>query len=367
MWGGPRPPLPADEVRRRRREAVIIAATAVVFLVFAIFETRVPRFSNSSSLSGNITFFLLINLNLILLVLLVFLVTRNLVKLSLERRRGMLGSRLRTRLVLAFVGLTLFPTTLLFFVSEGFLTAAFDTWFNVRIESSLAGSLDVAQSYYQFAANNALHFARQIGAQSVQQNLWAPQRRADLQRFVRDRLNDLNLSAIEVFSADRASVARATSSELQRPPDEPAEILAQLLRGEDVTRTHPLGKGDIVRTGAAVRAPDGTLMGAVVVDTVVPRNVSQKARDISRAYQEYRQLSGLKQPIKNGYILTLALITLVVIFPPRGWDCGRPRASPGRCSGWPKARARWRKEIGAIASKPAATRKPPCSSTRSTR
>ena len=120
----------------------IIAATAVVFLLFAIFETRLPRFSNSSSLSGNIIFFLLINLNLILLVLLVFLVTRNLVKLVFERRRGIFGSRLRTRLALAFVGLhARSRPSLLFFVAEGFLSAAFENWFNVRVESSLKGSL----------------------------------------------------------------------------------------------------------------------------------------------------------------------------------------------------------------------------------
>ena len=79
--------------------------------------------ATAPSLSGNVIFFLLINLNLILLVLLVFLVTRNLVKLIFERRRGILGSRLRTRLVLAFVSLSLFPTMLLFLVAEGFLSS----------------------------------------------------------------------------------------------------------------------------------------------------------------------------------------------------------------------------------------------------
>src|SRR5215468_10011401 len=121
MWGGERPPLAADEIRRRRREGAIIAATAVIFVVFSIIEIRLPRFSNSSSPSGNIIFFLLINLNLILLVLLVFLVTRNLVKLVFERRRGIFGTGLRMRLVLAFVGLSLLPSVLLFFVAEGFL------------------------------------------------------------------------------------------------------------------------------------------------------------------------------------------------------------------------------------------------------
>src|SRR5436309_524997 len=105
---GDRPELPADEHRRRLREGVLIVVMAVVFIVIAAFETTLPEFSDRASLTGNISFFLLINLNLILLILMVFLVIRNFVKLTFERRRGILGSRLRTRLVLAFVSLTLF-------------------------------------------------------------------------------------------------------------------------------------------------------------------------------------------------------------------------------------------------------------------
>jgi two-component system nitrogen regulation sensor histidine kinase NtrY len=315
MWAGRRSALPADEIRRRRREAVIIALTAVIFLVFAVFETRLARFSNSSSLWGNIVFFLLINLNLILLVLLIFLVTRNLVKLVFERRHGIFGARLRTRLVLAFVGLSLVPSVLLFFVAEGFLNAAIENWFNVRIESSLEGSLDVAQSYYQFAANNALYFAREVGEQATERHLWSSGRRADLQRFAQQQLKVLNLAGVEVLAADRTSLASATSAEVgPRPPATPSDVSAELFNGQEIAHTYSFGRGDIVRAGVPVRGKDGAIVGAVTIDYLVPRNVSKKARDISRSYEEYRQLSGMKQPIKNGYILSLALITLVVIF-----------------------------------------------------
>jgi len=294
---------------------VIIVLTAVVFLVFAVFETRLAGFSNSASLGGNIVFFLLINFNLILLVLLIFLVTRNVVKLVFERRRGIFGSRLRTRLVLAFVGLSLVPSVLLFFVAVGFLNAAIENWFNVRVESSLEGSLDVAQSYYQFAANNALHFAREVGQQTSELGLWPPGRHADLQSFVQRKLKELNLAGLEVFAANRTSLARADSTEpAQRPPATAAEVRTELSNGQEVTRTYAFGRGDIVRAGVPVRGKDGAIIGAVTVDYLVPRNVSKKARDISRSYEEYRQLSGMKQPIKNGYVLSLALITLVVTF-----------------------------------------------------
>src|SRR5262249_36768860 len=154
----------------------------------------------------------------------------NLVKLVFERRAGTFGSPLRTRLVLAFVGLTLFPTTLLFLVASGFLTAAFDSWFNVRVESSLNGSLEVARSYYQFAANNGLYFARTIGGQIQQQGLWSANRRADLQRFVQQKLGELNLAGLEVFAVDRSSLARADSKELAaHPPAQPPDILNEVV------------------------------------------------------------------------------------------------------------------------------------------
>ena len=62
----------------------------VAALIF--FEVQLPDVTPEYSLGSNIVFFLLINVNIILLGLLVFLVVRNLVKLVFERRRHMLGS-----------------------------------------------------------------------------------------------------------------------------------------------------------------------------------------------------------------------------------------------------------------------------------
>ena len=89
----------ASESRRRRREGLLIFVLAATFLVLAVLQTQLPELTNSSSLTGNIIFFLLINLNIILLVLFVFLVARNFVKLVVERRQRILGARLRARLL----------------------------------------------------------------------------------------------------------------------------------------------------------------------------------------------------------------------------------------------------------------------------
>ena len=89
-----------------RRDAWLIGIVALGVFLFAVFEARLPQFSSAQSLMNHLTFFLLINLNVLLLVVFVFLVGRNLVKLTLERRRRILGSHLRWRLVIAFVSLS---------------------------------------------------------------------------------------------------------------------------------------------------------------------------------------------------------------------------------------------------------------------
>ena len=55
-------------------------------------------------------------------------------------------------------------------------------------------------------------------------------------------------------------------------------------------------------------------MLGVVVDYYVPKSITKRALQISRSYEQYKHLMFLQAPIKNSYILTLLLITLVIIF-----------------------------------------------------
>ena len=78
------------EMRRRRREriiifAIIIGIALLTFIETSLFsrETLVPDFRD-------VVIFGLININIILVLLLIFLIVRNIVKLVYERRRGIL-------------------------------------------------------------------------------------------------------------------------------------------------------------------------------------------------------------------------------------------------------------------------------------
>ena len=308
--------LRVQEAKRRRREGWVILITTLMVLVFAFFEVQLSEVSPEYSLGSNIAFFILINVNVILLGLLVFLVIRNLVKLLFERKRRILGSRLRVRLVLAFVALSLVPTLLLFVIAGGFVTRSFDRWFDLQVENALQGSLEIGQTYYQNSANNALFYARQLSQRITQEGLFHPRRIDDLKSFIESKQREYNLGTVELFGPNRQLLVVAFNDQVPTGVTVKAEteFLTRALRGLEVTRTQAFGEGDIIRGGVPIYDGDRGVLGAVVVDYYVPKSITKRALQISRSYEQYKQLSFLKAPVKNNYILTLLLITLVIIF-----------------------------------------------------
>ncbi|MEX0802153.1 MAG: ATP-binding protein [Candidatus Binatia bacterium] len=308
--------LKLEETKRRKREGLAILITTLMVVAFAFFEVQLPDVSSEYSLSNNIVFFLLININIILLILLVFLVVRNLVKLVFERKRRILGSRLRVRLVIAFVGLSLVPTLLLFVIAGGFVTRSFDRWFDVQVETALQGSLEIGQTYYQNSANNALFYARQLSRRVTEQGLFDSARRDELKDFIQEKQREYNLGTVEVFSPDRQPLVVAFNDQVPTGVSIKAEtdFLNRALRGLEVTRTQAFGEGDVIRGGVPVYGNGKRIWGVVVVDYYVPKSITKRALEISRSYEQYKHLAFLKNPVKNSYILTLLLITLVIIF-----------------------------------------------------
>ena len=295
---------------------MVILITTLMVLLFAFFEVQVPEVSTEYSLGNNIAFFLLLNINIILLVLLVFLVTRNLAKLLFERKRRILGSRLRVRLVVAFVGLSLIPTLLLFFIAGGIVTRSFERMLDVQVEHALKGSLEIGQTYYQNSANNALFYARQLSQRITEEGLYNPQRFGDLKKFVQTKQREYNLGTVEIFSPKHKRHVVAFNDQVPTgvtiEPD--SEFLNRALRGLEVTRTQAFGEADIIRGGVPIYSSDRRILGVVVVDYYVPKSITKRALQISRSYEQHKHLAVLKTPVKNSYILTLLLITLVIIF-----------------------------------------------------
>jgi len=304
-----------DQRHRQRWEGVIIVAAAIGAFLFAFFQARLPQVNDSHDLASNVFFVLLINLNIILLVLLVFLVGRNLIKLFYERRRKLLGSHLRFRLVLAFVIISLFPALLLFLVGVGFMTKSIENWFAAQVEDALGGSLAVVNAYYDHLANDALRLSKDLAAEAADTSLSDRRRRRVLLEHMEEQRRLFNLERIDVFTTAREPLLTALRQGSAAAKDSLAEatLVERVLKGEHVRRVRPLGSAEIVYGGAPILVKE-QVIGALLCAYYVPASIARQSTQVADAFREYRHLKILKQPIKSNYIITMSLVTLVAVF-----------------------------------------------------
>jgi two-component system nitrogen regulation sensor histidine kinase NtrY len=292
----------------------MIAVILLAVLAYAYFEVRLPQVGRQTSFGTDAVLILLANINLILLVLLVFLVGRNIVKLVLDRRRGVMGAHLRTRLVVAFVATVLLPTTLLFLVAHSFIGNSIERWFNREVERALKGSLDVAHVYYQESAARSLGFAQRVASQVASApTLLDPAERRVLKVFLENRRSEYELDLLQVFARGRrVASTRAIDfvgkGRLGATPFTPIVRTASM--GREATARDRVGKVELVRTAAPILR-DGAILGVVVVNAVVPESVVKRREAIDRSLSEYLSLKIQRRPIQTAYTIALVLVTLV--------------------------------------------------------
>ena len=313
-----RPSVPDTESRKRRREWLLVGVITGLVVLSLRYQGRLFDLTSEIPLSGNILVLALINLNILLIIFCLFLVMRNIFKLLLERRRGIPGAKLRSKLVLAFIALSLIPTMLLFFVSAGFITNSIENWFNSQIEKSLEESLEVAQTYYKNSASNALYYAEQISLAIKEQKLLNEDNLPFLEELIHTKQKEYNLGIVEVFSATLEELVRAVNPQVPAADftDPGSDSIREALQGNRFTRISPIGRADLIRGIVPVYSNwnPNDVVGVVVVNYYVPYSLVNKMKEISSSFEQYKTTKLLKGKIQKGYVLFLLLIALVIIF-----------------------------------------------------
>jgi two-component system, NtrC family, nitrogen regulation sensor histidine kinase NtrY len=308
-------PLLSDE-NRRKRNLIILAG--FVLLVGTANLLDVGVYAPELPLASNIAVFALLNLNLIVLLLLVLLLLRNLVKLWFERREKVIGAKFKAKLVLAFLSLSLIPSTLIFLIASNFINKSIEGWFKPQVERPLDQALAVAQTYYGNLERTALRHAQQIGRVVDREGLLAEDRRESLAAYLVEQQDRLGLSAITVFGPQGQELVHVKDpilGDLATREVNEAQ-LRQGAAGQELTTVRELSSGDLVEAVVPIWSTRGerTVVGVVVVGTHVTERLEARVRAISQAFREYKQLKLLKTPIKGIYILLFLLMTLIVVF-----------------------------------------------------
>lgn len=298
----------SSEIKRRRREIVVVFLLASLFFGLTWFEIRLFQISHQLPFVHSIFFFGLVNFNIIVLLLLMFLIFRNVVKVFVERRGRLFGSSLKAKLVAAFVAFSLVPTILIFVTSVFYINSSFERWFSVKMGGVLKSSLEVTNAYYFNAKKRNYHFAHQIASEIKRAN-----GTVEIRRKLDHLMKLYSLDAVEYYPNlfGRRELVLSDDDTIPQIPRANLEFLQKGVRSQvDASTIHHFGEGNLVRV--IVPVEEGRNKGAVIVSSFVPLSLMSKMNDISTAYEEFRDVNPLEYPLKSIYMIMLVLMTLVI-------------------------------------------------------
>ncbi len=319
--------LDVRERRKRRREMIAIVLLAVLFVALTVAEFRLTKVSSTLPFVNSIFFFGLLNINLVLLIGMVWLVARNVGKLFIERRRKVMGSRLKTKLVISFLAFSIIPTLALFTISAMYINSSFDKWFSLKIQNTLQASLEITRVYYRNTDQTAMHFADHI-AKGIGRHLANRTGAAEdvgnwVSGFLESQRELLALDAVEFYPdpiGERSVAQRLASTESGEPgrqyPRLALDLLDKAFAGERVPVIQHIGTGDLIRCIVPVRiggASKGQIVGVLAVNAYIPVSLVNKVDEIASVFDDYKETNPLKYPMKTTYLVILIMITLVIL------------------------------------------------------
>jgi two-component system nitrogen regulation sensor histidine kinase NtrY len=309
--------LPPAERRRRRRDWGLAAVVALFLAVLVAVEPRLLEMSRAFPSGSDLVFLVLVNLNIVGIGVLVFLCGRNVVKLVVERRRGILGSKLNSKFVVSFVFMAAVSTTALFVLSAFLINRAIDAWFELQVTDSLGQSLEVAEAYYEEAEESSLGFARRLAREIEERKLLREDGLDELHAFVAGKQLEYGLGVVEVFSSQLEELARTTHPDVAvvvfEAPD--SHMIRSALEGVERTFIQAAGHGEVLRAVVPIRSTfqKSDVVGVVAVNRFLPRDLSRKLAAIQSTLETYERLQPNQGAFQTSMVLLLALITLSIL------------------------------------------------------
>ncbi len=313
--------LTAEQKKKKQRLIrYVILFCALLIPLLGYLQNGLLKGETSLPISSTVLIFALININGLLLLLMLYLVLRNLVELIFERKQKILGSKLRTRLVISFIALSLVPTVILFFISLRFVSTSMDYWFNSNVEDSLQASLKLAQTIYHDTEKRAENMGRQVALLMENGQVQTDDVQALKELFERTLAiappgAPDGLALLDNNRRQRIAVRgpRLLSIVLPATPTEAVRLAQEENKTRIVTVATTLGELVQAVVPLHLSAYDNGLF-FLVTTLLIPSEKIGLMHTVSQGITDYRQLVMLKAPIKLSLIIMLLIITLLILF-----------------------------------------------------
>ncbi len=293
------------EQRKRRRELLIIGITLLLLGILTSLGIR--TFRSVPIEEANIVIYALLHVDVILLLLVAYLVIRNVLKILFERQKGKLAEHLQTRIAVAFLFLALVPTVFLFLVAFKFIDTSLGYWFSTNLDRRLQQALLEAQSLYQEKERELSGKAEEFIRRYLVKTSHIRKKHI---RYWRRRLK---LDSLEIYESSGQLIKGSYSQKPDIHIGLPPSLLKQVInQNEPATETSQFKDKVLLRV--ILPAKYHRQKVAVATGIFLDPGLEKLIRDVGKGVEAYRQLKFFKDPLKISLLLLLLLVTLLSLF-----------------------------------------------------
>ena len=298
------------------------------FLVFLLIVVPILLVIGWSQASLNLSFIhprsafqtilLVVVSALIFLAFVIFglILARNLLKLYVERRSHKLGSRFKTKMVVAFLALTIIPACFLFAFSYGLLNRSIDKWFGIPFDVVRSDATEVVRQLAIQAQNRSRHLAVHLAGSSQLAEAASLGDRTAINHVLQREVADLTTESAMFFDPQGKLLAAAGKVELSGTAVRkllPHHTFRDL-PSAGVSLSKRYNHEEIFLTVKALPFAGGGMSGVVVTVTRLPLNIARMAAQIQSEANKYDQLSNQRKAVRRVYLWSLSLLTLLILF-----------------------------------------------------
>jgi hypothetical protein len=250
-------------------------------------------------------------------VIFALILLRILIKLYFERQQQQLGSRFKTKMVVAFLGLSLVPVIFLFIFAYGLLNRTIDKWFSVPLDLIRQDAEELVRQLELQAAQRADHISSYLAQSDEMIEAMENHQMPRVARLVTQEVAaDPGTVAAMCFDSSGQLLAQAGD-----PWPDPAEItrhFPQIFTGKmpstGLMGRWPAGEYEIFISVDPILNSSGEHLGTVAGIMRLPSKLTQISAEIQREAQKYNELSHSRKAEKRTYVSMLWLLTLLILF-----------------------------------------------------
>ena len=297
---------------RRGKTILYVFSILAMMAILVYLETNLPFFRKFMPVLDNKFIIAILNLNFLLIMLLIFLAFRIIMKNYIERRRGVWGSGLKTKLTLTVFVLSMVSSVTLFILTSWFFYISIDRWIGEKIEDTVENARELSQFYYEDLFGRYEKMGGLLATTLREEK--ALDNDQELTRFVKKegRSNFLGYLAVLNLSGEPIKTYSTMDKQVSAIVAEKSRTLVKKGKVREIV---PLKDGELLMFLSTVTDDSGQPRALLFLGEKIRVRGTQSMKQISSAYSEFKENSRAEKKIlKYDLWIPLFLVAILCIF-----------------------------------------------------